>query len=67
MASMISVVCEAFTCTPDRAMEQDMKLVREILEARTLEAAKDQHNSDVQKMSEGQLKLWLEAMESLSD
>ena len=65
-ASIISVVCEAFNCTPDLAVKQDMVLVREILDTRLAETAKAQHNSDVEKMTEDQTKLWLELMEALN-
>ncbi len=65
-ASIISVVCESFDCTPLEAVEQDMVLVREILDVRMAEAAKNQHNSDVQKMTEGQTEFWLELMEALN-
>ena len=43
-----------------------MVLVLEVLEARMAEAAKAQHNSDVEKMTEDQTKLWMELMESLN-
>ncbi len=64
---MIGVVCEAFGCTPTEAMEQDIVLVREILETRMLEAAKNQHNTDVEKMTTEQTALWFEALEALND
>jgi len=64
--STIGVICEAFNCTPDVAMVQDIALVRRILEARMLEQAKDQHNADNTKMTEAQTKLWMDAMESLN-
>ena len=64
--SVISVVCEAFHCTPDIAVKQDMTLVRKILDVRMIEGAKAQHNADVEKMTEEQTKLWMEAMESLN-
>ena len=60
------MVCEAFNCTPIEAVEQDMVLVHEILDVRTMEAAKVQHNTDASKMTEDQAKLWMEAMESLN-
>ena len=65
-ASLISVVCEAFNCTPTEAVKQDPALVREILEVRLIESAKDQHNEDVTKMTDAQTKLWFEAMEALN-
>ena len=37
---------------------QDVALVREILEYRAAESAKDQHNQDATKMSEGQVQIW---------
>tara|TARA_Y100000310_G_scaffold284469_1_gene307248 strand:+ start:659 stop:862 length:204 start_codon:yes stop_codon:yes gene_type:complete len=66
MDSLISVVCEAFNCTPDVAMTQDMALVRRILDVRMMEAAKAQHNQDASKMTEAQTALWMESMESLN-
>jgi len=64
MESIIGVICEAFNCPPDVAMAQDLRVVRKILDARTLEAAKAQHNEDVTKMSEAQTTLWTEAIEA---
>ena len=65
-ASIISAVCEAFNCTPTEALKQDLVRVREVLDGRMAEAAKAQHNADVQKMSEGQAEFWLELMEALN-
>ena len=64
--SLISIVCEAFGCTPDVAVTQDMALVRRILDVRMMEGAKAQHNQDASKMSEAQTELWMEAMEALN-
>jgi len=64
--AILSVVCEAFNCTPDVAMRQDMVLVARILEARMLDNAKTQHNEDATKLTEAQMKLWLEAMEAVN-
>ncbi len=66
-ASLIGAVCEAFGISPTEAMKQDPVLVREILDVRIMESAKEQHNVDVKKMSEAQTKLWLESMEALND
>ena len=60
------MVCEAFNCTPDLAANQDMVLVREILEYRMIEGAKAQHNEDATKMTDEQTKLWLELLEALN-
>lgn len=67
MEGIISVVCEAFGCTPDVAVKQDMALVRKILDVRMMEAARSQHNQDAAGMSEEQTKLWMEAMSALND
>ena len=64
--SIISIVCEAFGCTPDVAMRQDLALVRRILDYRMIESAKGQHNQDATKMTEAQTKLWMEAMEAVN-
>jgi hypothetical protein len=64
--SLISNVCEAFTCTPDVAVEQDMAMVRRILDYRLLAAAKSQHNEDSTKMTESMTSLWMEALEAVN-
>ena len=61
------MVCESFHCTPDVAMRQDMALVSRILDARTLESARDQHNQDASKMTESQSELWMEAMAAINE
>ena len=62
--SIISAICEAFTCTPDVALVQDLALCRRIFDSRTLEAAKAQHNEDATKMTAHQTQLWMEAMDA---
>ncbi len=57
---MISEICRAFTCTPDVALKQDLRLVQEILDYRMAGAARDQHNQDATKMTSEMLKLWME-------
>ncbi len=47
-------------------MQEDMALVRKILDARMLEAAKAQHNSDVNKMTADETKIWLEMLDALN-
>ena len=64
--SLISIVCESFSCTPDIAVTQDMALVRRIWEVRLMESAKTQHQGDVTKMTEAETALWMEAMEALN-
>lgn len=63
----ISVVCEAFGCTPKEALEQDWRVVKNILDYRAMVAAKEQHNVDVTKMTPGQVALWLEMIEAAKD
>ena len=62
--SILGVICEAFNCTPDVAMAQDLRVIRKILDARLLESAKAQHNEDATKMTEAQTSLWTEAIEA---
>lgn len=55
---MIGIVCDAFNCTPDVALRQDMAMVTAILEARLAESARAQHNQDVSKMTPAQVRIW---------
>ena len=64
--AILSVVREAFNCRPSEAMGEDMALISRILEARMLDNAKTQHNEDATKLTEAQMKLWLEAMEAVN-
>jgi hypothetical protein len=65
--ALLSVICEAFNCTPAEALEQDPQTVYPILEYRLAEAAKRQHKTDVSKMTEGMARLWKEMHKALKD
>ena len=59
---MLGVICESFSCTPDVALQQDMRMVVRILEARMMGEAKAIHSADVSQMEKqpALVKLWLE-------
>lgn len=59
----MSVICEAFGCSPSEALRQDWALVRAVLDYRAMEAAKDQHKRDVTSLTQGQANLWIEMVE----
>ena len=46
-------------------MDEDWKLVRDILDYRLLMSAKDQHNNDASKMHPSQVALWTEMVEAV--
>lgn len=58
----LSAICEAFTCTPDVALQQDPSLVLPILEFRMAMMAKEIHNRDVAEMAKypGLVRFWRE-------
>ena len=58
------MVCEAFNCPPDVALRQDFATVQAILEYRTLQAAKEQHNRDVTQLTPGMSALWQEMLQA---
>lgn len=62
----MSIVCDAFHCTPDIAERQDLHKVMSILEYRVLADAARLHNEDATKMSEGQAALWIEMMNAVN-
>ena len=64
--SIISIICDAFHCTPPVARTLDLREVRRIMDIRLLESAKEQHNADNTQMSEAQTAIWMEAMEALN-
>ena len=45
-------------------MDEDWRLVRDILDYRLLMSAKDQHNQDASKMHPSQIALWKEMVET---
>ncbi len=53
-----------FACTPQEALEQDWEMVKRIMDYRTLERAKELHNTDVTRMTPGMVELWKEAVEA---
>jgi len=57
---ILGIVCEAFHCTPDVAVRLNPTLTFGVLEARAAEQAKRQHNTDVSRMTPGQMDLWRE-------
>jgi len=60
----VDVICEAFSCTPSQALEQDPALVFGVLEARLAKAAKRQHNEDVTKFTPAMTRMWTELVMS---
>ena len=48
-------------------MEEDWQVIRDIMDYRMLVSAKNQHNDDASKMSEGQMKIWAEMAEAVED
>lgn len=62
---MLSIVCEAFTCLPDEAERQDWRTVKAILDYRTAQAAKQQHNQDATKMTDGMVVVWGEMTKAM--
>lgn len=50
-------MCEAFTCTPGEAEEQDEELVMDVLFARAARQAVRTFNDPKQTMSEGETKV----------
>ena len=65
VAATVSVVCESFGCLPSEVMDEDWKLIRDILDYRLLMSAKDQHNNDASKMHPSQVALWTEMVEAV--
>ena len=63
----MSVICDSFQCPPSEAIEQDWRLVRDILEFRAMREAKDTHNNDASRMTEGQAALWVEMIEATNE
>lgn len=61
---LVDTVCRAFGCTPAEALKQDWALVRNILEWRSVQDAKEKHNVDVTKLTPGQAQLWAEMIEA---
>ena len=48
-------------------MDEDWRLIREILDYRLLISAKDQHNQDASKMHPAQIALWREMVEAVEN
>ena len=48
---MLSIVCEAFNCTPDVAMQQNPRLIKNIMDYRLADATVSQFNDDASKMT----------------
>ena len=67
IAATISIVCEAFSCLPSEAMEEDWHLIQAIMDYRLLTSARDQHNQDASKMHPSQIALWREMVEAVED
>ena len=59
------MVCESFGCLPSEVMDEDWRLVRDILDYRLLMSAKDQHNQDASQMQPAQIELWKEMVEAV--
>jgi len=59
------VVCESFGCLPSEVMDEDWRLVRDILDYRLLMSAKVQHNQDASQMQPAQIELWKEMVEAV--
>ena len=48
-------------------MDEDWKLVRNIMDYRLLSSAKDQHNQDASKMHPSQIAAWKEMVEAVEN
>jgi hypothetical protein len=64
---VISIICEAFSCTPDVAMQQNPQMVREVLEYRMAEATVEQFNDDASKMTPEMVKMMKVLQENLEE
>ena len=63
----ISELCASFGCLPDEALRQDARLMYSIMEYRTLQAAKAQHNEDATKLTQQQAQLMSEVAKILQE
>jgi hypothetical protein len=64
---ILSIVCEAFGCLPSQAAKEEWSVVRDILEYRLINSAKDQHNRDASQMTPDQINIWREMAEAVED
>tara|TARA_R110000744_G_scaffold191924_2_gene311095 strand:- start:90 stop:290 length:201 start_codon:yes stop_codon:yes gene_type:complete len=64
---VISVICEAFSCTPDIAVQQNPRMVRSVLEYRMAEQSIGQFNEDASKMSPSQVKMMKKLREHITN
>jgi hypothetical protein len=64
---ILSIVCDAFGCTPDVARRQDWDDVKSILDYRLAVAAKDQHNRKVEEMTPEMVRIWKEMIEAANE
>ena len=48
-------------------MDEDWRLIRDILDYRLLMSAKDQHNQDASQMQPSQVALWKEMVEAVEE
>ena len=64
VAATVSILCDSFGCLPSEVMDEDWRLVRDILDYRLLMSAKAQHNQDASQMQPAQIALWKEMVES---
>ena len=48
-------------------MDEDWAVVREIMEYRMLNSAKDQHNQDASQMQPAQITIWKEMVEAVEE
>ena len=62
---MVGIICESFGCLPSEVLDEQWSVIREIMEYRMLVSARDQHNQDASKMSEGQISIWAEMAEAV--
>ena len=65
--SVISIICEAFSCTPDIALQQNPQIVREVLEYRMAQATVEQFNDDASKMTPEMVEMMKRLQESLNE
>ena len=62
--AVLSVICDAFGCTPNEAKAMDWMDVKGILDFRLAASAKDQHNRKVDEMSPAQVNMMTEMIKA---
>ena len=66
-ASVLSVICEAFTCLPSDALRENPLDVIAILDARAAKAAKDSFNKKATDMPESLMIHWKDITDAMRE